>query len=98
MRHSRSILASVLTASLCGCVTAMYQPIPGRVPDMSAYDANRACVPVVLEAGREHPAPILPGLLPTIAAGMNTPEGQANMTAVSEAQASCMASHGWISK
>lgn len=73
----------------------MYHAMPGREPDLSVYDANRACLPFVQEAMAKDPASITPGLLPTLAA-MNTPDGQARQATINAVEIQCMAQHGWV--
>ncbi len=93
MRFTRPIIVAIILA-LPACVADMYHAMPGRTPDLSVYDANRACLPFVQEAMAKDPAPITPGLLPTLTA-MNTPEGQARQAAIDAVAEQCMAQHGW---
>ncbi len=99
MRFTRSFTrpfaGAVLAAALSGCVASMYEASPGKAPGMTVYAANRACHGSVQEAIREHPMPIVPGVLPMLAV-MGGDAGRERQAAIHEAAASCMAEHGYV--
>lgn len=83
----------VVVLAIGGCVTSMYHAAPGSSPALSAYAANRACVPEVQTALLEHPPGMLvPGFFPALLVG-SVSSSQSIVNSVEDA---CMAHYGWF--
>lgn len=76
---------------LAGCVNSMYHAA-GAPPAVSAYEANKLCLPEVESVAFQQP--LVPGLLPALMQ-MSGPAGQAHQNAVNVTQDACMARYGW---
>lgn len=88
----RKIVFLVAALSLSACVNSMYHPMAGATPAMSAYAANKACLPEVENAAFQQP--VAPGLIPEVAL-MASPAGQQHQAVVNDVQNACMAHYGW---
>lgn len=83
--------ALILAFALTGCAADAYHA--EGVPSASVYQANRACLPAVMQAGEQYPSVVLPGILPTLL--VNAPQNEQKRRAMTDAERRCMAQYGW---